>query len=294
MSLSYIPITPAYNEEMFIEKTIQSVINQTMLPIKWIIVSDGSTDNTNTIIKKYTNNINWITFIELGENKERNFASKVNAFNIGFNKIKSLNYDIVCCLDADITFEKNYFEYLLGKFEQEPKLGVAGTDYIEGDFHSYKNSYINVHHVNGGCQLFKKECFEIIGGYKPIKSGGIDWVAVTTARMNGWKTQSFPDRVFYHHRKIGTADSNIFMSYYKYGKKDYFLGGHPLWEIFRVIFQMTKKPYIIGGLILLTGYFGSMVGRIEKPISKELIKFHRKEQMKRFKLLLVKGFKRNN
>lgn len=294
MNLNYILITPAYNEEMFIEKTIRSVINQTFLPLSWIIVSDGSTDNTNTIIRKYTNKFNWMTLIELPEKKDRDFASKVNAFNVGLNKIKSSNYDIICNLDADISFENNYFEYLLEKFDQEPKLGVAGTDYIEGNFHSFKNSYISVQHVNGGCQLFRKECFENIGGYIPVKAGGIDWIAVTTARMKGWITQSFPDRTFYHHRKIGTADSDVLTSYYRYGKKDYFLGGHPLWEIFRGIFQMTKKPFLLGGLILLSGYFGSMIRRDEKPISKELIKFHRQEQMKRLRQIINSGFIRSS
>jgi glycosyltransferase involved in cell wall biosynthesis len=293
MKLKYILITPAYNEEIFIEKTIQSVINQTILPIKWIIVSDGSTDNTNTIIEKYSNEISWITLIELDKNKDRNFASKVHAFNVGLKKVKDIKHDIICCLDADISFDSDYFEYLIEKFERQPQLGVAGTDYIEGEFHSYKHSYIDEQHVNGGCQLFRKECFASIGGYVAVKSGGIDWIAVTTARMKGWKTQSFPDRVFYHHRKIGTAESNIFMSYYKYGVKDYFLGGHPLWEIFRITFQMTRKPYIIGGTILSIGYLSALIRRINRPISKELVQFHRKEQMTRLKLLLKKGFKRN-
>ena len=94
---------------------------------------------------------------------------------------------------------------LLGKFEAMPELGVAGTHYIEGDFHSFRDSYINVHHVNGQIQLFRRACFEDIGGYMPIKGGGIDWVAVTTARMKGWLTYSFGERVFHHHRKMGTA-----------------------------------------------------------------------------------------
>lgn len=85
-------------------------------------------------------------------------------------------------------------------------------------------------------------CFEEIGGYTPIKAGGIDWVAVTTARMKGWTTYSFGERTFNHHRKIGTAGTNELISRFRYGRKDYFLGGHPLWEIFRGTFQMMKNP----------------------------------------------------
>ena len=292
MKLSYILITPAYNEEQFIEKTIQSTISQTVLPKIWIIVSDGSTDNTNEIIQKYAKNRDWIKFIQNPKKKERNFAAKVEAFNVGYNMLNDIKFDIIGNLDGDISFNNDYFEYILGKFEQDPRLGVAGTDYTENNFHSNKDSYINVHHVNGQCQLFQKRCFEDIGGYTPMKEGGIDWVAVTTARMKGWNTRSFPDRTFYHHRSAGTANGNIYLARYKYGKKDYFLGGHPLWQICRGMFQMSKKPYFFGGFLLLTGYFWSMIKRVKRPISKELKDFIRTEQMARLKLLIFNKFNR--
>ena len=248
MALTYILITPAYNEECYIEKTLKSMIAQTILPKMWIIVNDGSTDNTLNIVQKYIEGRKWIKIINKSKKKERNFAAKVEAFYSGYEITKNLKFDIIGNLDADISFGSDYFEYLLKKIEDDPQLGVAGTDYVEGDFHSYKDSYINIHHVNGQCQLFRRKCFEDIGGYYSNKEGGIDWVAVTTARMKGWHTRSFPDRVFNHHRLMGTAGSNVYMSRYKYGKKDYFLGGHPLWEICRGLFQMTKKPYILGGI----------------------------------------------
>jgi poly-beta-1,6-N-acetyl-D-glucosamine synthase len=167
-----------------------------------------------------------------------------------------------------------------------PTLGVAGTHYIEGGFHSYRDSYINVQHVNGQCQLFRRACFDDIGGYVPIKGGGIDWVAVTTARMKGWTTQSFDERVFYHHRKMGTAGSGELRARFHYGKKDYFLGGHPLWQVFRSTFQMAKKPYVLGGVCLLLGYVWCWVSGYKRPISDELIRFHRKEQMDRLRKLI--------
>ena len=144
---------------------------------------------------------------------------------------------------------------------------MAGTHYIEGDFHSYRDSYINVHHVNGQIQLFRRRCFDDIGGYVPIKGGGIDWVAVTTARMKGWLTYSYDERVFHHHRKMGTAGGSELQARFHYGKKDYFLGGHPLWQLFRGTFQMTKRPYVIGGLALLAGYAWCWVRRAERPVS---------------------------
>ncbi|MGO8990645.1 MAG: glycosyltransferase [bacterium] len=293
MKLTYVLITAARNEEAFIEKTIQSVIAQTVLPKKWVILSDGSTDRTDEIVESYAKEKDWIEFIRMPERRERDFAGKAHAFNAGYERVKNLSYDVIGNLDADISFGEDFFEYLLHEFEKLPELGVAGTDYVEGNFHSFTDSYVNVHHVNGQCQLFRRQCYEGIGGYLPIKGGGIDWVAVTTARMRGWETFSFQERVFTHYRKMGTAGSNVLSSRFHYGKKDYFLGGHPIWEIFRATFQMVKKPYLLGGIFLFAGYFGSWMTFVKRPVSKELIKFHRREQMSRLKELILNGLKLN-
>ena len=287
MALEYVLITPARNEAAFIEKTLQSVVAQTALPKRWVIVSDGSTDGTDEIVRKYQDGREWLELIHHPARQERQFAAKVQAFNAGYERVKDLSFEIIGNIDADVSFGEDFLAYLLAQFEAMPDLGVAGTHYIEGDFHSYRDSYINIHHVNGQCQLFRRACFEDIGGYVPIKGGGIDWVAVTTARMKGWKTYSFGERVFYHHRKMGTAGSNELMSRFKYGKKDYFLGGHPLWQIFRGTFQMAKKPYLIGGLALLLGYFWCWATRFERPVSRELMQFHRKEQLDRLRQLVL-------
>jgi biofilm PGA synthesis N-glycosyltransferase PgaC len=291
MSLDYVLITPARNEAAFIEKTLQSVVAQTVRPKRWIIVSDGSTDDTDAIVQKYLDGSEWMELIRLPEQQERSFAAKVRVFNAGYERLKPVSFEIIGNLDADISFAQDYFAYLLEKFEATPNLGVAGTHYVEGDFHSYDDSYMNVNHVNGGCQLFRRACFEDIGGYIPIRGGGIDWVAVTTARMKGWTTFSYAERTFVHHRKIGTAESNELMSRLMYGKKDYLLGGHPLWEIARGVFQMTKKPYFVGGLFLLLGYFWCWIRRIERSVSDELMKFHRKEQLERLRQLLRVRFR---
>jgi glycosyltransferase involved in cell wall biosynthesis len=288
MSYEYVLITPARNEADLIEKTIQSVIAQTHLPKRWVIVSDGSTDGTDEIVRRHMHGRPWLELVHLPERRERSFAGKVQAFNAGYERARGLSFDVIGNLDADITFSDDYFAFLLKKFEDNPHLGAAGTHYVEGDFHSYQDSYIDVHHVNGGCQLFRRACFEDIGGYVPIKSGGIDWVAVTTARMKGWTTYSYAERIFNHHRKIGTAESNELASRFKYGQKDYFLGGHPLWQLFRGVFQMTRKPYVVGGALILLGYFWSWVTRTDRPISMELVTFHQKEQRQRLNELLAR------
>ena len=285
--LSYVLITPAWNEEEHIEKTIQSVISQTMLPKKWVIVSDGSTDNTDDIVKRYLVNNNWVELVRLSEHRDRQFAAKVHAFNAGYEKVKNMQYDIIGNLDADITFDKEYFEFLLNKFIEYPSLGVGGTPFVEGSSH-YDYRFTNIEHVSGACQLFRKKCFEEIGGYIPIKGGGIDWTAVTTARMKGWMTRTFTEKTCLHHRKIGTGNNNSLTAWFKHGYKDYYLGGHPLWQIFRSVYQMKNKPYIFAGLLLFSGYAWAGLNSIERPVPEDLIRFYRKEQMDRLKSILLR------
>lgn len=287
MPIAYVLITPARNEADYIEMTIQSVITQTNPPLKWIIVSDGSTDGTDDIVEKYSTNHPWIELVQMPERKERHFAGKVMAFNAGYEKVKGLSYDVIGNLDADISFDEIYFEFLMSKFAENKKLGVAGTPFVENGKH-YDFRFASADHVSGACQLFRKACFEEIGGYIPIKGGGIDWTAVTTARMKGWVTQTFMEKTCNHHRKIGTGDNNGLMAQFKYGQKNYFLGGHPVWHLFRSIFQMKNKPYIIGGVLLLWGYIWAFISRVERPISPELMKFYRAEQMQRLNEIFLK------
>jgi len=286
--LKYTLITPARNEEELLENTIRSVISQTVLPEKWVVVSDGSTDRTDDIVKEYTYDYPWIELVRMPEHLDRQFAAKVQAFNAGYAKLEGVPYDIIGNLDADITFDETYFEFLLEKFAENAHMGVAGTPFVEGGAH-YNYKFTNIAHVSGACQMFRRECFNEIGGYIPIKGGGIDWTAVTTARMKGWKTRTFTDKVCHHHRKIGTGNSNFLGAWFRHGRKDYFLGGHPLWELFRAIYQMKSRPYIIGGLLLFVGYACAFLSRVERPVSQELMMFHRGEQMQRLKKAIKLG-----
>lgn len=290
MKFRYVVITPARNEELYIEKTIISMINQTIKPVRWIVVSDGSTDRTDEIVKNYIPQNKWIDLIRMPEHHERQFAAKVHCFTAAYNLLIDDTYDFICNCDADISFEPDYFEFLLSKFKQSPTLGVAGTPFVEENYVSYDGKFANLNHVSGACQMFCKECFTDIGGYIPIKGGGIDWAAVTSARMKGWKTQTFSEKRFFHHRKMGTGSCSFLQSRFNHGKKDYYLGGHPLWEIFRGVYQMTRPPYVLAGVYMMAGYFYGMIKRIERPLPKELMRFHRKEQLDRLKSVFTNVF----
>jgi glycosyltransferase involved in cell wall biosynthesis len=282
--LRYALITPARNEEAFIEKTIRSVTTQTILPKRWVIVSDGSTDRTDSIVKGYLGQNPWMELVRMSEHRDRHFGAKVSAFNAGYYRLNGIAYDIIGNLDGDISFEPGYIEYLLDQFAQNPQLGVAGTPFIEEKNSSgYNYNFANIEHVSGACQLFRRQCFEEIGGYISIKGGGIDWVAVTIARMKGWKTWTFTEKTCFHHRPMGTGGHSVLKARFKLGKEDYYLGGHPLWAFFRSIFQMKEKPYLIGGLLIFSGYLWGALTRVKRPLSEDLVSFHRKEQMGRLK-----------
>ena len=284
--LSYVLVTPAHNEEAFIEKTIESMIRQTHLPVKWVIVDDGSTDKTREIIGRYLPQYSWIELVEMAQRRDRSFAAKVIAFNAGYASLKGLQYDIIGNLDADISFDQDHFEFLARKFAEDSSLGVAGTVFREEGYNSETDSFEGHKHVSGQCQLFRRQCWDEIGGYIPHRAGGIDWMAVTTARMKGWKTESFREKWFFHHRHLGTAERSIVSSSFSYGEKDYYLGGHPVWEVFRVAYQVTKAPYVVAGLALGLGYCWAFLRRTPRPVSRELMAFHRKEQMLKLKGIL--------
>jgi poly-beta-1,6-N-acetyl-D-glucosamine synthase len=274
----YVLVTPARNEAQFIELTIKSVVAQTVRPAKWVIVSDGSTDGTDAIVTKYAAENPWIELIQMPERRERHFAGKVYAFNAGYARMKDVEYDVIGSLDGDISFDENYFSFLLGKLVEDPELGLVGTPFKDELAKTYDYRFVSIEHVSGACQLFRRKCFENIGGYVPMKGGGVDHVAVITSRMKGWKTRTFTEKVCLHHRPMGTAQRGFLTAKFKVGALDYALGSDPLWEFFRTGYQMTKKPFIAGGLMLGAGYFWAMLRQVKRPVSDELVAFRRREQ----------------
>jgi biofilm PGA synthesis N-glycosyltransferase PgaC len=219
------------------------------------------------------------------ERAERNFAGKVHAFNSGRVRVADLAYDVIGNLDADVSFGEGHFGHLVSKFTEHPELGVVGAPFREGS-HQYDYRFTNIENVWGGCQLFRKECFKDIGGYVAIPGGSIDHIAVVSARMKGWRTRTFTESVCLHHRIMGTAQNSGVRAKFKYGAKDYAVGNHPLWELFRTMYQMRQQPYAIGGVALACGYFWSMLRQVKRPVSEDLVAFTRREQMQRLSAFL--------
>ena len=279
-TLTYVLVTPARNEAAFIGRTIEAVIGQTLRPVRWLIVSDGSTDGTDEIVEGYAAEHKWIELVRVPGRKERHFASKVAAFNAGYARMGDVGYDVIGNVDADVSFDEGYMDFLVGKFAANPRLGVAGTPFSPGQ---YDYRFTSIEHVSGGCQLFRRACFEEIGGYVPVKIGGIDLVAVLTARMKGWQTRSFPEKGFLHHRSMGTAKQSRVMVAFRGGRGDYMLGGHPVWEVLRCIYQMTRPPILLGGSFRLAGFLWAVVSGVEKVVSHDLVQFRRAEQMRRLR-----------
>jgi glycosyltransferase involved in cell wall biosynthesis len=285
--MKYVLITPAHNEEAFIAKTIESMIAQIVPPERWVIVDDGSRDRTAEIVQNYVVRFPWIELVRRSPRLDRSFARKVHAFNVGLQRVQAVQFDVLGNLDADLSFEPDYLEFLTQKFAETPDLGVAGTPFTEdGGYDSARDSFEGENHVAGGCQLFRRQCFEEIGGYIPNPAGGIDWIAVTTARMKGWKTRSFAEKRFHHYRALGTAGRSSMASSFSYGEKDYYLGNSPVWQLFRVLYRLTKPPVFVDGAALFSGYCWAAVRRIKRPVSRELLKFHRREQMKKLRAIL--------
>jgi glycosyltransferase involved in cell wall biosynthesis len=284
--MKYVLITAARNEGKFIEGTIQSVVNQTLLPERWVIVDDGSTDRTAEIVESYLDRYSWIELIRQPNRPDRSFTGKALAVNAALERLASLLFDVVGNLDADVSFEPEYMAFVMEKFASDPELGVAGTPFTEEGYDSRNDSFEGENYVAGPCQLFRYSCFREIGGYVQSRSGGVDWIAVMQARMQGWKVRSFPEKRFHHHRRMGTAEKGKLSALFAYGQKDYWLGGSPVWQLFRVAYRLTKKPYITGGLALLFGYGWAALKRTKRPVSDELVRFHRRDQMEKLRAVL--------
>ena len=285
--IAYVLITPARDEERYIAKTLDSVISQTVLPKKWVIVSDSSTDRTDEIVNKYAANHEYVQLLCVSCQENRNFGSKVNAFGAGVRHLNGLEYDFIGNLDADVSFGPNYFERLLQKFLQNPRLGIGGGKVLELQNGEYKERpgdrpWI----VAGAVLLFRRQCYEEVGGFIPLKAGGEDTAAQIMARMNGWEVKSFIELKVLHHRPTGTGAGDVWSTRFHQGIQDYMLGQHIAYFMVKCLGRVLEKPFLFGSVLRVFGYCWSGLTRKEKPVSTDFIRFHRHEQINRLKSLL--------
>lgn len=274
----YILITAAHNEQDFIEKTILSVINQLHKPTEWIIVSDGSTDTTEFIVSKYASENSFIKLLLNNRKEGRDFASKVYAINIGLKNIQTSDYDYLGILDADVSFDKDYYSLLIEEFKKNPKLGIAGGNYF--DIINGKNVpvHLSPNSVRGATQFIRRKCFDHIGALLPMKYGGEDAAACFSARMYGWETKSFPDMLVLHHRPTGFAGKNLLKTRLRDGYVEYNLGYHPLFQFVKCVKRVTQNPYFIGSFIRFIGFWIARFKFENQNVPTELRIFIRKEQ----------------
>jgi glycosyltransferase involved in cell wall biosynthesis len=274
--MQYIIITPAKNEEEFIEQTLKSVFAQTARPMKWIIVDDGSTDNTAAVVAKYASKYDFVKLIQnQSTGEQRAGGSKVvRAFNVGYDTIRDEHFDFIVKLDADLTLPCNYFEEVIKCFEMNPRIGLCGGYCVLEDKGRLIPESYSEDHVRGAFKAYRRECFDDIGGLQEIWSwDGIDESAIA---FHGWHLKVLPLAVV-HHRPT-SKEYNLLKHSFKTGREMYKerIDLLSLFVISAVYF--LRKPVILGSILFIVGYFVSWIRREDKVIDKDLGEYIRNER----------------
>jgi GT2 family glycosyltransferase len=280
---AYVLITAAYNEEAFIEATLRSVISQSLLPRKWLVVSDGSTDRTDEIVSRYACDHGFIELLRMETRHQRDFAAKVNALTAGWKQLKDTEYGYIGILDGDISFDKNYYANMLEEFQKQPELGLTGGLVCEerhGNFQYRRSNSLSS--VAGATQFFRRECYEAIGGIPNLKYGGEDWCAEISARMKGWVVRGVPGLKVFHHRSTGTAGS-LLRHWFRQGRMDSALGSHPLFEFVKCLSRISDKPLLLGAISRFAGFIWSTMTQEQTQVPADVRGFLRHEQKSRLR-----------
>jgi glycosyltransferase involved in cell wall biosynthesis len=277
--LRLVVISPCKNEESLIEGTLKSVVAQTHRPDRWLIVDDGSTDRSAKIVRKWALEHPWIELVPHQPQGNRALGPAiVAAFNAGLALVPPGSFDVIAKLDCDVTFDSDCFASILTHFQNEHVGMASGTTSLIIGSAAVSERYPR-YHVTGAAKFYRRECFEAIGGLQSLYSW--DTLDETDARRLGWTTLGDPNIEIRHHRLQGKALGTV-RSRLVWGYGAYAIGSHPLFAVGRGVFRMAERPWVIGGLALIAGFFlGYLkpgVGRNPNPKS---IHYLRREQMYR-------------
>jgi glycosyltransferase involved in cell wall biosynthesis len=281
----YVIISPVRNEEKYLPRTIESMINQTVQATEYILVDDGSSDRTAEIIKQAAEKHPWIRYVKRPDRGERKVGPGViEAFYDGHKEIRSTDYDYVGKMDGDLSFGPNYFETLFEKFESDRYLGAAsGKLFLDLD----DGKLIEERHADemvvGGMQFYRRKCFEDVGGF--VRQVMWDGIVYHRSRMAGWRTRSFrdPELMIHDHRLMGSSYKSVYHGRIRWGWGQYFMGTHPLYILAIGVYRMLERPFIIGGLLIVAGYLKGWVtgaSRYEYPGFRKSLHSWQFERMK--------------
>lgn len=275
----YAIITPVRDEEKFIETTLECVLNQTILPVEWVIVDDGSTDQTGVLLDRYAARHAWIRVIHRANRGFRKSGGGVvEAFYEGYNSLHCNDWEFIVKLDGDLTFTPEYFEKCFEHFRNEPKLGIGGGEIhhnISGELKLEANPRF---HVRGATKIYRKSCWEAIGGLWP--AAGWDTIDEVKANMLGWKTYSFPELQLIHHRFTGTEEG-LLRDRVKHGVASYVSGYHPLYVAASCLYRIPQRPYVIGSVAIMYGFLKAHFTRPPRLEERLYLAYVRGQQLRR-------------
>lgn len=285
---SYVLITPARNEEEFISRTINSIAAQTVKPLRWVIVNDGSTDRTKEIVESFARIIDFISVVNLERDGQRNFGRKAFAFMEGLRSIQDLDYQFIGNLDADICLDPDYYQSIMAKCGEDPGIGISGGIIYTKVGERFVTSDRSTHSVGGAVQLFRSECFWAVGGYMCLEHGGIDAAAEIKARMLGWRVKKFLDFKVTEHRRTGSAEATPLRARIREGQRFHSLGYGLPYYLVRSAYRLMDPPAIIGSLATVYGYLKSHFQGEPVLLPQDMQEFLGREQRDRLKSLCAR------
>jgi poly-beta-1,6-N-acetyl-D-glucosamine synthase len=275
----YVVITPVRDEEAYLGLTVESMVRQTSRPTEWVIVNDGSADNTGSLIDESARANPWICAVHRPNRGFRKAGGGVvEAFNDGYRAVTCQDWEFIIKLDGDLSFESDYFSECFKRFHQDPKLGIAGGTIFHIRDGKKQIEECPKFHVRGATKIYRRACWDAIGGFWPAP--GWDTMDEVKANMLGWKTESFPDLHLLHHRYTGSAEG-LWSGLVKNGRANYICGYHPLFMLLKCFRRLVYKPFLIGSIGLMYGFISGYLKRVPQVDDTQTIAYLRRQQLGR-------------